>query len=314
MREHHITVNAVNSVSLHVVECGEGPAVLFCHGFPDTWSSWRQQMKAVAHAGYRAIALDMRGYGESSGPDKASAYTALNIVGDLIAVLNEMDCETAILVGHDFGAVAAWTAALIRPDRFRAVFGLSVPPFDFDGRNFLSELREKGQHDFYMFRQMSLAADNEWADAKNTIPAAFYWTSGEAPKEERWHPMDINRGLLRPAPIKRPRFVDPTDFSLMIDQFKQNGFHCPLNYYRALEPYLDMMSAYAGCKIQIPSFFMIGAADGLNELHPITTEILQHVLTDLREFIVLPDVGHWPQLEAPEQTNSALIGFLNTIS
>lgn len=308
MKEYHI---ATQGVSLHVVECGEGPAVLFCHGFPDTWRSWRRQMEAVSNSGYRAIALDTRGYGESTGPDDASAYTTFNIVGDLIAVLDALNCETATLVGHDFGAVAAWTAALIRPDRFRAVFGLSVPPFDFGSGNFLADLREKGQHDFYMFRQMRPEADDEWADAKKTLPAAFYWTSGEAPKEERWHPMDANRGLLRPVPSGVPNFVDPTDFAVMVNQFERNGFRRPLNYYRALESYLDMTSAFAGCKIRIPAFFLVGAVDSLDELHPVTREILEHTLTDLRGFTTLQGVGHWPQLEAAEQTNAALLGFLD---
>lgn len=308
MKEHHI---ATHGVSLHVVERGEGPAVLFCHGFPDTWRSWRRQMEVVSNAGYRAIALDTRGYGESSGPDEASAYTAFNIVGDFVAVLDALNCETATLVGHDFGAVAAWTAALIRPERFRAVFGLSVPPFEFGRGNFLADLRKNGQHDFYMFQQMRPGADDEWADAKKTLPAAFYWTSAEAPKGARWHPMDINRGLLRPAPQGLPSFVDPADFAIMISQFERNGFHRPLNYYRALESYLNMTSAFAGRRIQIPSFFLVGAADGLNALHPVTPEVLRHVLTDLRGFIALPEVGHWPQLEAAEQTNTALLGFLD---
>jgi pimeloyl-ACP methyl ester carboxylesterase len=310
MKEYNITTN---DVSLHVAECGAGPAVLFCHGFPDTWRSWRRQMAAVSHAGYRAIALDTRGYGESSGPCNALAYTAFNIVGDLVVVLDALDCETATLVGHDFGAVAAWTAALIRPDRFRAVFGLSVPPFEFGGGNFLDDLRRQGHHDFYMFRQMRPEADDEWAEASKTLPAAFYWTSGDAPKETRWHPMDARRGLLRPAPSELPSFVNPADFAVMVSQFERNGFHRPLNYYRALESYLDMASAFSGCKIRVPSFFLIGAVDGLNELHPVTQEVLKSVLVDLRGFIELPDVGHWPQLEAAEETNVALLGFLDSI-
>ena len=164
MKEHYIATH--DDISLHVVECGAGPGVLFCHGFPDTWRSWRNQMEAVSTAGFRAIALDTRGHGESSGPDSASEYTAFNIVGDLVAILDALNCQMATLVGHDFGAVAAWTSALVRPDRFVAVFSLSVPPFEFGRGNFLTDLRKDGQHDFYMFRQMRPEADDEWADAK----------------------------------------------------------------------------------------------------------------------------------------------------
>ena len=115
-----------NDISLHLVEEGEGPAVVFCHGFPAIWSSWKAQMEAVAGAGFRAIALDMRGYGESSAPVEAEAYTPYQTVGDLVAILDAAGVATASVVGHDFGANIAWNAAMMRPDRFTAVCGMSV--------------------------------------------------------------------------------------------------------------------------------------------------------------------------------------------
>ena len=117
MKHHQIEANGV---SLHFVEEGQGPAVLFCHGFPAIWSSWKAQMRAVANAGFRAIALDMRGYGESSAPTDAEAYTPYETVGDLVAVLDACGVGTATVVGHDFGANVAWNAAMMRPDRFTA--------------------------------------------------------------------------------------------------------------------------------------------------------------------------------------------------
>ncbi len=116
-----------NGISLHVTERGEGPAVLFCHGFPDTSATWRRQMQAVAMAGYRAIAPDMRGYGRSSAPADPACYTPLHTAGDLVGLLDALGISTAVLVGHDWGATHAWQAALMRPDRFVAVFCLSVP-------------------------------------------------------------------------------------------------------------------------------------------------------------------------------------------
>ena len=104
MTHHHIETNGV---TLHVVEMGEGPVVLFVHGFPDTWRGWRRQMEAVVAAGYRAVALDMRGYGESSTPDDASLYTIFYSVGDLIGVLDFLAVNSAVVVGHDFGAAIA---------------------------------------------------------------------------------------------------------------------------------------------------------------------------------------------------------------
>jgi pimeloyl-ACP methyl ester carboxylesterase len=117
-------INA-NGITLHVTEQGDGPAVLFCHGFPDTSYTWRRQMEAVATAGYRAIAPDMRGYGRSSAPADATLYTPLQTVGDLVGLLDALKIPSAVLVGHDWGATHVWQAALMRPDRFKAVFCLS---------------------------------------------------------------------------------------------------------------------------------------------------------------------------------------------
>ncbi len=135
MQHHQI---ATNGVTIHAVELGSGPAVLFCHGFPDTWRGWRRQMEAVGAAGYRALSLDMRGYGGSSAPDSAELYTPFHTVGDLIGVLDALGVSTATIVGHDFGASVAWNAAMMRPDRFTAVFGLSVPFQAHTGKSFLT--------------------------------------------------------------------------------------------------------------------------------------------------------------------------------
>jgi pimeloyl-ACP methyl ester carboxylesterase len=125
MTMNHREIEA-NGISLHFVEEGQGPAVIFCHGFPAIWSSWKAQMEGVASAGFMAIALDMRGYGGSSAPVEAEAYTPYQTVGDLVAILDAAGVATASVVGHDFGANIAWNAAMMRPDRFTAVCGMSV--------------------------------------------------------------------------------------------------------------------------------------------------------------------------------------------
>src|SRR5882762_535109 len=118
---------ATNGISLHVTEQGEGPAVLFCHGFPDTCYTRRRQMRAIASAGYLAIAPDMRGYGRSSAPADATLYTPLQTTGDLVGLLDVLKIPSVVVVGHDWGAAHAWGAGLMRPDRFKALFCLSVP-------------------------------------------------------------------------------------------------------------------------------------------------------------------------------------------
>ena len=122
----HRTVTA-NGIQLHLAEQGEGPLVVLCHGFPESWYSWRHQLAALANAGFHAVAPDMRGYGRSDRPDAIDQYTLLHLVGDMVGVIDALGADQAVIAGHDWGAPVAWHAALLRPDRFRAVVGLSVP-------------------------------------------------------------------------------------------------------------------------------------------------------------------------------------------
>src|SRR4051794_4597794 len=122
----HRTIGA-NGIHLHFVEQGEGPLTVLCHGFPESWYSWRHQLPALAAAGFRAIAVDMRGYGHSDRPDAIDQYTLLHLVGDMVGLLDALGVQQAVIAGHDWGAVVAWHAALLRPDRFRAVIALGLP-------------------------------------------------------------------------------------------------------------------------------------------------------------------------------------------
>ncbi|WP_108610555.1 alpha/beta hydrolase [Aminobacter sp. MSH1] len=307
MRHHQIDVVGTR---LHVVEEGAGPTVLFCHGFPAIWSSWRSQMAAVAGAGWRAIALDMRGYGKSDAPDDAEAYISFQCVGDLVGILDALGIATAVVVGHDFGASVAWNAAMMRPDRFTSVFGISVPFLRPGGPSFLDQFRAAGADNFYMFAQMRPDADQAWSDAPTTIPGSYYWTSGQAPEATRWDPFDPSRGLLRAAP-EPLRAIDPAYLDEAIASFARTGFHGALNYYRALDPFLSVASrTYAGAVIQQPSFFLTGRRDGLNSLLQPSESALRPGMPGLRGLVMIEEAGHWPQLETPNEVDAALLAFL----
>src|SRR5215472_16530939 len=116
-----------NGIRMHIAESGAGPLVVLCHGFPESWYSWRHQLKAVAEAGFHAVAPDMRGYGQTQRLEEIDQYSLFHLVGDMVGLLDVLGAETAVIVGHDWGAPVAWHAALLRPDRFRGVIGLSVP-------------------------------------------------------------------------------------------------------------------------------------------------------------------------------------------
>jgi len=303
-----------NGITLHVTEQGEGPAVLFCHGFPDTAYTWRRQMKVIASAGYRAIAPDMRGYGESSAPLDASLYTPLHTTGDLIGLLDALEIPRAILVGHDWGATHAWNAALMRPDRFAAVFCLSVPFVPRSDVSIFDRMRKAGLQDkFYMFEQIRADADEIWANAAVTIPGMLYWASGTAPAGQQWSPMDPARSLYRAAPGPVPSWAPPDYVAHNIAQFQRTGFHGGLNYYRAAEPYFALSAPWKGAKIVQPSFFIWGKADGLKELYPLSLNDLRAGLPGLVGGLELDNVGHWVQHEAAAEVSDQLLKFVRTV-
>ena len=190
---HRQRLLQVNGVRLHVVEEGEGPLVIFVHGFPELWYSWRYQLPALAAAGYRAVAIDQRGYGRSSKFWHTDAYRIHRMVEDLVGLVAALGAKQAVLVGHDWGAPVAWTAAWLHPKVFRGVMGMSVP---FAGKGLIGvpgnpfgekpveeyqrELAGPGQ-DFYHTYWSTLGPilDEVEADLAGWIRGIMYSVSGE---------------------------------------------------------------------------------------------------------------------------------------
>jgi len=147
---------------------------------------------------------------------------------------------------------------------------------------------------------MRAESDQAWANAAVSVPGMMYWTSGEAPEASRWNPFDPSRGLLRPAPVVL-RTIDSTYINDAVAAFTRTGFHGPLNYYRAVEPFTRHSAAFAGAKIRQPSMFLAGTLDGLNLLAQPSPESMRSNLTDLHSFIMLDGVGHGHSWKPPMQ-------------
>ena len=301
---------ASNGITLHVAELGEGPPVLLCHGFPDVWRGWRGQMEALAAAGYRAIAPDMRGYGRSSAPADPLLYTPFHTIGDLVGVLDALELPAVTVVGHDFGANVAWTAALLRPDRFSAVFGVSVPFLPLGGRSFLKDVADSGAPRFYMFDQMKPGAAALWANAAVTYPSFLYWSSGSPPPAERWNPFAGAAAMVRPARVALPEWADAEDVAYAVAEFERTGFGPGLSYYNSIQPFFDLSGPFKGLVIQQPSFYLVGELDAVNQMRPTSEALLREGLPGLRGFLQLPGIGHWVNRESPDAFNDALLGFL----
>jgi pimeloyl-ACP methyl ester carboxylesterase len=313
---HRAQVQA-SDASFHVIEQGQGPVVLFCHGFPDTAETWRSQMRAVAEAGYRAVALDMRGFGASYAPAEASLYTALHTVGDLVGVLDSLDIPSAVLVGHDWGADVAQRAMVMRPDRFTAIVSLSIPMMPRGEINFYEGLRQQGlEGRFYAFDLMKPEAAVRFEPADEAVRSILYWLSGSPPSDTGWDPTDPERHMLRPSPVTAPSWAEPDYVRHNVAAFSQTGFHSGLNYYRAAQATFDLMAPFKNVLIEQPSLYIWGAADGLCQLfHPTppTLEELRQGAPGLVDVVRLEGIGHWVQHEARERVNAELLGFLDAI-
>lgn len=308
---------SANDVSLHVIDQGQGPAVLFIHGFPDTAETWRNQMSAVADAGYRAVALDLRGFGTSDAPADHRLYSAPYLVGDLVAILDALDIETAVLIGHDWGADHAQRAVIMRPDRFRALVSLSIPFAPRGEQSNWDRLRSDGLGNrYYAFGFMSAGADARFPKAEHAIPSILHWLSATPPADARWDPVDPAKHMLRPAPSDAPDWADSDYVGHTIRAFQRTGFRGGLNHYTAAQDTFDLMSAFKHVTIPQPSLYIWGAADGLcNFFHPTapTVEELKKTQPKLVDVVRLENVGHWIQHESSDRLNEEILKFLQML-
>jgi pimeloyl-ACP methyl ester carboxylesterase len=312
----HSTVET-NGIRLHVAEMGEGPAVVLCHGWPETWYSWRHQLPALAAAGFRAMAPDMRGYGRSDRPEAIEAYTQLHIVGDMVGLLDALDIPEAVIIGHDWGAPAAWNSALMRPDRFRAVAGLSVPYRPRGKVSPIDAFKAGGMENIYMmyFQEPGVAERELERDVRRALGAVYYSASGSLPEGKRWHPfVPPGKGFLDTgfdAPMPLPWLSDG-DLAEYVRDFASTGFRGGLNWYRNLHRNWELMAPFHRAVIRRPSLFIAGSRDGVIRMPgtDVSFEALRRVLPGLTKSVVLEGPGHWVQQEAPDAVNTLLIEFL----
>ena len=313
----------VGEISMHIAEAGSGPLVLLCHGFPECWYSWRHQLVALARAGYHAVAPDLRGYGRTSAPEPVEAYTIMHLVGDLVGLLGALGQEQAVVVGHDWGSLVAWNAALLRPDRFRAVVGMSVP--------FLPRLPVRplammkamaGDRFLYIlyFQEPGKAEAELDAHVRETMRGILYTASGSIDPEH------LKRAAALPKtarfldamvqPEKLPDWLSEEDLAVYVGEFERTGFRGGLNWYRNFDRNWELLAPFADRRITVPALFVGGRRD------PVVTgpelagespavQMLGSFCDDLRGKVLIEGSGHWNQQEAPEQTNAALLEFLS---
>jgi pimeloyl-ACP methyl ester carboxylesterase len=321
----HRTVEA-NRIAIHLAEAGSGPVVLLCHGFPESWYSWRHQLKALAQAGFRAVAPDMRGYGQTNQPQDIDQYTLLHLVGDMVGVLDALSVPEAVVIGHDWGAPVAWHSALLRPDRFRAVAGLSVP---FRPRGSTRPTSVMPQTDSSLFYQLyfqtpGVAEKELERNPRDTIRRLLFSGSGNVP-----HRSDNTMGDQAPGMVPRAggfltRTIDPStlpawlteaDIDFYAQEFARTGFRGGLNWYRNIDRNWELLAPFAGAKVTVPALYIAGDHDVVVRFRgaPELIANLTKFVPNLRKTIMLPGCGHWTQQERTHEVNAALIEFLREV-
>ena len=312
----HRTVET-NGIRLHVAEMGQGPAVLFCHGWPETWYSWRHQLPVLAQAGFRALAPDMRGYGRSDAPAPIEAYTQLHIVGDMVGLLDALEIPEAVIVGHDWGAPVAWNAALMRPDRFRAVVGMSVPYSPRGKVSLIDVLRKTGLNDFYMmyFQEPGVAEREFERDVTASLRRVLYSASGSRPEGTNWKAFAAPGGGLLDNALDADMpfaWLSEQDLAEYAADFRRSGFRGGFNWYRNIHRNWELLSPFIHAAIRQPAMFVAGERDGVLRMPAMQSAVdnIKQLLPGVRRSEIIPGAGHWIQQEAPQEVNALLLEFL----
>ena len=290
---------ATNGIELELLDEGQGPLVVLCHGFPELAFSWRHQLPALTAAGFRVVAPDLRGYGASSAPAEVEAYDLLSLCGDLCGLLDALDEEDAIFVGHDWGANLVWQLAVLHPQRVRAVAGLSVPFVPRAPAPPLPIMRSRLGDDFYIawFQQPGVADAALARDVRRTLTSPEAWTA-------RWAEED--------GAQTRPSWLSEQELDVYIKAFERTGFTGGLNWYRNIDRNWELTAAVAERRVEQPALFLTGERDGVRSFMP--AEAMRGWVTDLREEVVVPGAGHWVQQQEPEAVNGALLPFLRDVA
>lgn len=327
MTEVNHRIVKINGIRMHIAEQGSGPLVLLCHGFPELWYSWRHQLAALAAAGFHAVAPDMRGYGLTEQPSEIGQYTLLHSIGDMVGLLDALQVEQAVIVGHDWGTPLAWAATILRPDRFCGVVALSGPFGPRAPRRPTTVMPQSEDMLFYqLYFQTPGVAEAEFEhDVRLTFRSFLYSISGDAPYLTG-SVVDRNAvGMVRRDggflsqmlnPVALPPWLSEADVDYYATEFARTGFRGGLNWYRNIDRNWELLSPFAGAKVLVPALYIAGERDvvldfpGVRERIPNMVEFVPR----LRRTIILPGCGHWTQQEQAPEVNAAMIDFIRDLA
>ena len=314
-----------NGINIRLAMMGEGPLVIFCHGWPESWYSYRYQLPAVADAGFKAVAYDVRGYGESDKPHEIEAYTMRNMTNDVVGIIDALGYDTAITIGHDWGGPIALNTAALNEDRISATGTLSVP---FTGRGPMPTLdlwKEiyKDRFFYQLYFQKEGVAEEEF---ESDLSRALFMTYTNS--DGRGMKFNFEKSQSGSVPEKTkdstflegmemfedfPNWFTKEDLDYFVSQFEISGLRGPFNRYRAQNIDWHEIPELEGKILEQPAFFITGTLDPVNFFVPSDQSLTDRIKPNYKNLLFaeeLEGIGHWTQQEAPEEVNSFIIDFL----
>ena len=328
MSEVEFKVVESNGINIRLAMMGEGPLVIFCHGWPESWYSYRYQLPAVADAGFKAVAYDVRGYGESDKPHEIEAYTMRNMTDDVVGIIDALGYETAITIGHDWGGPIALNTAALNEDRITATGTLSVP---FMGRGPMPTLdlwKEIYQDRFFYqlyFQKEGIAEEEFESDLTKALFMTYTNSDGRGMK------LNFEKGQSGLVPEKTkdstflegmemfedfPDWFSKEDLDYFVSQFEISGLRGPFNRYRAQNIDWHEIPELEGKILEQPAFFVTGTLDPVNFFVPSDQSLTDRIKPNYKNLLFaeeLEGIGHWTQQEAPDEVNSFILDFLNKV-
>lgn len=310
----HRTV-VVNGINMHVAEKGEGPVVLFIHGFPELWYSWRHQILSLAARGYRAVAPDLRGYGDTEAPADVAAYSIFHLVGDLIALIDSLgDQEKVFVVGHDWGAIVAWNLCAFRPEKIKALVNLSVA---FMPRNQSlwrpDSLKAIYGDDFYVSRfQEPGEIEAQFAQVDTAFLMKMFFASRNP------GPLIIPKGdgfsRRSDKDIPLPLWLSEDDIDYYASKFIKTGFTGGVNYYRNMDKNWELTAPWNDVQIKVPTKFIVGDLDLAYHFVGMESYIhgggFKRDVPYLEDVVVIKGAAHFINQERPEEISDHIYQFI----
>ena len=328
MPEVEFKVIESNGINIRLAMMGEGPLVIFCHGWPESWYSYRYQLPAVADAGFKAVAYDVRGYGESDKPHEIEAYSMRNMTDDVVGIIDALGYETAITIGHDWGGPIALNTAALNEDRITATGTLSVP-FNSRGPMPTLDLWKEIYKDrfFYQlyFQKEGIAEEEFESDLSRALFMTYTNSDGRGMK------FNFEKGQSGLVPEKTkdstflegmevfedfPDWFSKEDLDYFVSQFEISGLRGPFNRYRAQNIDWHEIPELEGKILEQPAFFVTGTLDPVNFFVPSDQSLTDRIKPNYKNLLFaeeLEGIGHWTQQEAPDEVNSFILDFLNKV-